>query len=277
MMRFTYNLRVIRRSSIGLGLAVVSLLCLISVLAPWAAPYDPIAQNLPKRTQPPRLDHLLGTDHLGRDVLSRIVWGTRLSLLSAFAAVTLALSVGVSLGLLSGYRGGLLDTVIMRFVDVMLAFPLYLIALIVVAILGPSLVNSVIAIAVGSLASFARLGRGETLAMRSRDFVEAARALGAKSLRIMYRHVLPNILGPLVVAASLRLGQAILVEASLSFLGLGPSPPTPAWGLMVSDGLRVIRSAWWASTFPGIAIIISVLGFNLLGDGIRDAMDPRLR
>lgn len=259
------------------GVVIVVMLVAGAASAPWLAPSSPTVGTLRDRTQPPSREHLLGTDQLGRDILSRILWGARLSLFLGIGATGLALIVGSAAGLVAGYEGGLLESLSMRAVDILLAFPLYLVALIVIAILGPSFTNTVFAVAIATTPTFARLARGETLALRDREYVDAARALGVPRTRILYRHILPNIISPLMVVASLAVGNAILVEASLSFLGLGPSPPTPSWGLMINDGLQVLRSAFWVPLFPGLAITITVLGFNLLGDGIRDALDPRQR
>jgi peptide/nickel transport system permease protein len=205
------------------------------------------------------------------------LWGGRLSLLLGAASVGIGSVFGVAIGLASGYVSGWLDVVLMRIVDILIAFRLLLLAILVMAILGPGLIHTAVAIGVSMLAAFARLTRGEVLAAKEREYVEAARAVGAPGSRIIYRHILPNILSPLVVLATLRLGEAILAEAALSFLGLGAGPPAPAWGLMVNEGLQVLRSAPWVSLAPGLAIMLAVLGFNLFGDGLRDAFDPRLR
>ncbi len=271
-------MHVLRSSfSATIGLVLVVTLVVLALLAPVISPYDPLDQSLADRVRPPDIEHLFGTDRLGRDALSRILWGARLSLFLGVGSTTIALLVGVPLGLVAGYFRGWIDTIAMRTVDILLAFPMYLVALMVVAVLGPSVTNTIAAIAVASSPSFARLARGETLRIRKHEFVEAARSIGAPAPRILWCHVLPNILSPLIVAGSLRVGGAILVEASLSFLGLGPPPPTPSWGLMINDGLQVMRSAFWVPLFPGLAITLTVLGFNLLGDGLRDALDPRLR
>ncbi|MBI4278118.1 MAG: ABC transporter permease, partial [Armatimonadetes bacterium] len=228
-------------------------------------------------SQPPGGRYLLGTDQLGRDVLSRVIYGARISLAVGLLAVGLGASAGVAVGIVSGYAGGWFDHLLMRVVDILLAFPLYLLALTVMAILGSSLGNTILAVGIASFPAFARLTRGEALAIKRREFVDAARAIGASDPAIMRRHIFPNIVAPIIVMATLRVGQAILVEAGLSFLGLGIAPPTPSWGLMVNDGLALIWNAPWVATFPGLAIMLLVLGFNLVGDGLRDALDPRLR
>jgi peptide/nickel transport system permease protein len=264
-----------RTGTIGALLLLAFLV--LAVFAPLLAPADPLFQDLPNRAKFVSPQHPLGTDTLGRDLLSRILYGARISLTLGVMAVVVGSLLGVPLGLLSGYVGKATDLIIMRVVDVLLAFPLYLLAIVVIAILGPSLPNMILAVGISSTPRFARLTRGEVLSARNRDFVLAARSIGARSWRIILRHILPNIAGPLIVLATLRVGTAILVEASLSFVGLGPQPPTPAWGLMISDGLKTMRNAPWVAGFPGLAIMLTVLGFNLLGDGLRDALDPRLR
>lgn len=271
-------LRLIRFTRTGtVGAAIVLTFILLSILAPVIAPADPTYQDLPSRAKFVSPAHPLGTDLLGRDMLSRILYGSQISLTLGVAAVVVGSLLGVPLGLIAGYVGRGVDMVIMRFVDVFLAFPLLLLAIIVIAILGPSLPNMVLAVGISSAPRFARLARGEVLGARQLDFVQAARALGTPDWRIVLLHILPNIAGPLIVLASLRVGTAILVEASLSFVGLGPQPPAPAWGLMIADGLKAMRNAPWVAGFPGLAIMLIVLGFNLLGDGLRDALDPRLR
>jgi peptide/nickel transport system permease protein len=270
--------RLIRFTRTGtVGTAIVLAFILLAILAPVISPADPIFQNLPDRAKFISLEHPLGTDLLGRDMLSRILYGSRISLTLGIAAVVVGSVLGVPLGLLAGYLGRNVDMAIMRFVDVLLAFPLLLLAIIVIAILGPSLPNMVLAVGISAAPRFARLARGEVLSARQLDFVLAARAIGVPGWRIVTQHILPNIAGPLIVLASLRIGTAILVEASLSFVGLGPQPPAPAWGLMIADGLKAMRNAPWVAGFPGLAIMLVVLGFNLLGDGLRDALDPRLR
>ena len=271
-------MRVIRRSlSAMTGLIIVALLLAAAAFAPVLAPYDVRTQNLAARLAPPSLEHPFGTDRVGRDIFSRVRYGARLSLLVAVGAVALGSLLGVTFGMIAGYSGRWVDGLMMRAVDIMLAFPLILVALVISGVLGPSLGNLILAIAIASFPSFARIARGETLSIARREYIESAHALGVRLPQMLFRHILPNIFGPILVAASLAMGTAILVEASLSFLGLGLSPPAPAWGLMINDGLQVIRSAWWVSLFPGLAITITVLGFSLLGDGLRDAFDPRLQ
>ena len=276
--RVSSLLRLIRFTTTGtIGASIVLAFIALSLLAPLIAPADPNFQDLPSRAQFVSWQHPLGTDLLGRDMLSRILYGSQISLTLGITAVIVGSLLGVPFGLIAGYIGRGVDMAIMRVVDVMLAFPLLLLAIIVIAILGPSLPNMVLAVGISSAPRFARLARGEVLSARNLDFVLAARALGTPGWRIVLLHILPNIAGPLIVLASLRVGTAILVEASLSFVGLGPQPPTPAWGLMIADGLKAMRNAPWVAGFPGLAIMLVVLGFNLLGDGLRDALDPRLR
>ncbi len=269
--------RALRSPSLIVGTTLVLLIVVAAVLAPWIAPFDPYEISLFDRSKAPSLTHLMGTDTFGRDVLSRVLWGSRLSLLMGLGAVAIGATLGVLLGLVSGYLGGWLDSAIMRVVDIFISFGLLLLAILVMAILGTGLVNTMVAVGMFLFVAFARLTRGEVLSVRELDYVDAGRALGAFAPRILLRHILPNISGPLIVLASLRLGEAILAEASLSFLGLGASPPTPSWGLMVAEGLSSLRQAPWISLMPGCAIVVTVLGFNLLGDGLRDLLDPRLR
>jgi peptide/nickel transport system permease protein len=270
--------RGVRRSRAALsGLAIIALVIAVALFAPWIAPYDPVDTDLRARLQPMSWEHLLGTDQLGRDIFSRLVFGARLSLLLSLGAVALGSTSGVVVGVVVGYVGGWADALFMRLVDILLAFRLLLLAITIMAILGPSLTNTIVAIGLSLFASFARLARAEAIQGKSKEYVEAAHALGVGSLRIIFRYVLPNIVAPLIILSTLTLGTAILAESALSFLGLGPSPPTPSWGLMVKEGLDQLRSAWWTSTIPGIAILVIVLGFNLLGDGLRDALDPRIK
>jgi len=259
------------------GLALVLGLCAAALLAHWLAPYDPDFIDLKQVLMPPSPAHLLGTDTLGRDVLSRIIFGARVSLLVGFVAVGIATLIGVLVGALAGYYGGALDQILMRLVDLMLCFPTIFLILAVIAVLGPSIWNIMAVIGLTSWMGVARLVRAEFLSLREREFVVAARALGASDARLIWRHLLPNALTPVMVSATLGVAGAILVESSLSFLGLGVQPPTPSWGNMLTMGKDNIEIAWWLSVFPGLAILVTVMSYNLLGEGIREAIDPRLR
>lgn len=265
-----------RRRSATLGLAILGLLLVVAAVGPWFTPDDPIAQDLEQRLRPPGPGHLLGTDEFGRDVLSRLIHGTRISLFIGLVSVAIGMVFGGALGLATGYYGGWVDHVGMRLVDVLLAFPSILLAVIVVAALGPSLVNAMIAVGVVGIPQYARLIRSQVLSVRAMTFVEAHRALGAPDVRILLRTVLPHCTAPLVVQASLGLATAILDAAGLSFLGLGAQPPLPEWGAMLGHGRDYVIHAPWILAAPGAAILLTVLGFNLLGDGLRDALDPRL-
>jgi peptide/nickel transport system permease protein len=256
---------------------VVALLCLAAVLAPVIAPTDPYGMDMGIRLRPPSAAHVLGTDDFGRDLLSRLIWGARLSLAVGVSSVFIAVVTGVALGLVSGYAGGWLDLLLMRLVDVFLAFPPILLALTFVAALGASEQNVAIALGLTFWTTYARLVRASALALRDVEYVQSARVLGAGTTRILIRHILPNLIGPVIVVATLGLGVAITSEAALSFLGLGAQPPTPSWGATLTFGLQYLRQAPWLATFPGLAIMLTVLGFNLLGDGLRDALDPRMR
>jgi peptide/nickel transport system permease protein len=259
------------------GVVLIGLLALVALLAPIIAPYDPFAQRLEVALLPPGPEHLLGSDELGRDVLSRVVFGARISIQVGAISVGIALLAGGALGLLAGYQGGQTDNVIGRLLDVVLAFPAIILALVITTVLGPGITNAMIAIGVLQTPSFARLLRGQVLSIKQREWVHAARALGARDLRIALLHVLPNAIAPVLIQASLSLAFAILTEASLSFLGLGAQPPAPSWGSMLNSGKGYMELAPWLALAPGAAIFLTVLGFNLLGDGLRDALDPRLR
>jgi len=254
-------------------------LYLVALLAPLIAPYDPIAQQDIVRTGflPPSLEHPLGTDRFGRDVLSRIIYGARVSLSIAFVAVAIAITIGTILGAVAGYLGGRVDAAIMRFTDMVLAFPRLVLLIMIIALFSPSIFLIITVLGLTQWPSTARIVRGEVLSLREREFVMAARALGFGRWRIILRHLVPNVLAPVIVAATLGIGNTIVLEAGLSFLGLGVAPPTPTWGNMVADGRETLLSAWWVATFPGLTIVVTVLAFNLLGDGLRDALDPRLR
>lgn len=272
------GLRTLLKSKTAVAGALITLLLLaLAVTGPSIAPYDPTKQDLLNQHSLPSLEHWLGTDHLGRDVLSRMLHGARISVTLSVSAVGLAVLLGVPIGMYSAYQGGMVDEIVSRIVDIMLAFPTYLLAIFVMAIVGPSLTDITVAVSISVLPGMIRIARGDTLGIKNRDMIEAIRSVGAKTSRIIFRHVLPNILSSILVVATLRLGIAILVESSLSFLGLGLSPPTPAWGVMINEGLRYLGVNPWLSVVPGIAIMLTVLGFNLLGDGLRDAFDPRLR
>ncbi|MBI2104165.1 MAG: ABC transporter permease [Candidatus Omnitrophica bacterium] len=257
------------------GAAVLLLLAVIAVCAPWLAPYDPLAVNLPEALLAPSPAHWLGTDPLGRDVLSRLIFGSRISLLIGFIAVGVAVVIGTAVGLLAGYAGGRCDAALMRLVDTMLAFPSIFLLLAVIAILEPNIYNIMAVIGLTSWMGVARLVRAEILSLKERDFVLAARALGASPLRLMVRHLLPNAMGPVLVAATLGVGGAILTESVLSYLGLGVQPPTPSWGNILNEGRVALGIAWWLTLTPGVCILVTVLAFNLLGEGIRDGLARR--
>ena len=259
------------------GLLLVGLVSLAALFAPLIAPFDPVKLDVSAMLQPPGFHHPFGTDALGRDVFSRMLYGGRVSLWVGFVAVGLSVSIGLVLGLVSGYFGGLVDEIVMRGVDIMLCFPSFFLILAVIAFLEPSLVNIMAVIGLTSWMGVARLVRAETLTLKTRDFVLAARVAGAGPARILWHHILPNAAAPVLVSATLGVAGAILIESSLSFLGLGVQPPTPSWGNMLMEGKEVMEIAPWLSVFPGLAILFTVLGYNLLGEGLRDALDPRLR
>lgn len=257
------------------GLVVIALFFGAAVLAPWLAPYDPYAIELGAQLEPPSWPHPLGRDGNGSDILSRLLWGSRISLGVGIAVVALSASIGVAVGLVSGYYGGVLDTAVMRLVDILLAFPGLLLAISLVAVLGPDVRNVVLALAVLGWVSFARLVRGQVLAVKERPYVLAARTSGQRDRRILLVHVLPNVLSPVIVQATFGVASVILAESSLSFLGLGAAPGTPSWGAMLSEGKQVLLDAPHVSIFPGLAIMLVVLAFNVVGDGLRDRLDPR--
>ncbi len=269
------RLRRSRSAMLGLGVLVVFATC--GVLAPWIAPYDPYVSDLENSLKPPSSRHWLGTDELGRDLLSRILYGARLSMVIGTIAVAIGVVLGVPLGLLSGYLGGWFDLVVQRAIDVLLAFPSTVLAILLVTILGVGLVNVMIAVGIVSVPTYTRLVRGQVLSLKEQEFVHAARALGAGSLRIVFRHILPNTLAVLIVQTTLQVASAILSAAALGFLGLGVQQPTAEWGAMLSTARQHIQLAPHTLVFPGLAIMLTVLGFNLFGDGLRDALDPRLR
>ena len=268
-------LRLMRRRGAMLGLAIVVIFVLIALFAPLIAPQDPLQTSWSAVRKAPSAQYLFGTDEIGRDVLSRVIWGARASLLAGLVSVSIAMALGVPIGLLAGYMGGWVDGTISRFTDAMLAVPFLILAIALAAFLGPSLTNAMIAIGVSATPIFIRLTRGQVLSVKVEDFVEAARAVGNPHWRIALRHILPNILPPLIVQATLAIASAIIAEASLSFLGLGQQPPAPSWGSMLNTAKNYVDNAPWMAVWPGVSIFLLVLSFNLLGDGLRDALDPR--
>jgi peptide/nickel transport system permease protein len=267
--------RLARRRMALVGLAVVLFFIAIALTAPLLAPYDPLATDWRVVRKPPSGLHVFGTDELGRDVLARLIWGARASLMAGLVSVSIAVAVAVPLGLVSGYLGGAVDGLVMRMVDAMLAIPFLILAIALAAFLGPSLTNAMIAIGVVQTPIFTRLTRGQVLAVKHEDYIEAARAVGNSHRRIMFRHILPNVLAPILVQATLAIAAAIIAEAALSFLGLGQQPPAPSWGSMLNTATHFLSQAPWMAVWPGLAIFSLVLSFNLLGDGLRDALDPR--
>jgi peptide/nickel transport system permease protein len=269
--------RLFARKGAVVGLFVITAFVVLALLAPWIVPYDPIATSWALVRKPPSALHWFGTDDLGRDILSRVIFGARASLVAGAISVGIALSVGVPFGLLAGYRGGFLDALISRITDAMLACPFLILAIALAAFLGPSLGNAMIAIGVSTTPVFIRLTRGQTIGVKVEDYVEAARAIGNPPWRIALFHILPNILPALLVQATLSIAAAIIAEAALSFLGLGQQPPLPSWGSMLNSAQRFLTNAPWMAIWPGLAIFLVVLSFNLIGDGLRDALDPRQR
>ena len=275
--------RLARRRTSLFGLVVVTAVVATALAAALVTPFDPTEQDIAARLKAPLTRdaggriHVLGTDHLGRDILARIVFGARPALMVGFAAVAISGVLGMIAGLLAGYFGGRVDDVLMRLADIQLAFPFILLAIAVIGVLGPSLTTIICVIGVSSWVVYARIVRGSALSLREREFVHAAQALGSRDGRILIRHVLPNVFTPWLVVATLDMARVIVIESALSFLGLGVQPPTPTWGGMLADGRVYISTAWWLATFPGLAILITVLGINLFGDGLRDTLDPRLK
>jgi peptide/nickel transport system permease protein len=269
--------RLIRNPGAVVGAIVLVLIVLLTVFAPLIAPYDPIAQDSQAIRAAPSAAHIFGADNFGRDVFSRVLYGGRMSLPVGFVAVGITAIVGVALGLIAGYYGRAIDTVIMRWVDLMLAFPGILLAMALIAILGTSLFNLMLAVGIAAIPEYTRVVRGTVLSAREAEYVVAARVSGSQDRAIILRHILPNVLPPVIVLATLGIAGAIILGSTLSFLGLGIQPPTPEWGNMLSDGRSMMRHQWWVSFFPGLAIMLTVLAINLLGDGLRDALDPRLR
>jgi peptide/nickel transport system permease protein len=269
--------RTLRNPLSMIGMVIIGFLVLIAAAAPLIATEDPLQTNVAQRLAPPTRAHFFGTDTLGRDIFSRVIYGSRISLRIAILAAVIATVIGAPVGIVAGYFRGRLDDIAMRVTDMFMAFPRLILAMAIAAALTPTLENVVIAISLAAWPAYARLARSVTLGLREENFVEAARALGASPLRILARHVLPGVMSPLIIQISLDMGGIILTAAGLGFIGFGAQPPTPEWGVMISEGRNYITTQWWVSTFPGIAIALAVLGFNLLGDGVRDVLDPRLR
>jgi peptide/nickel transport system permease protein len=259
------------------GLFMAFAVVIIALLSPWISPYDPIAQDMNIQHDPPSWTHPFGTDSYGRDQLSRILWGSRVSLVVGILSVLFAMAIGIPLGMVGGYKGGRVDSLVLRFIDIFMSFPIVILGLLILAIMGPGLIKIVIAIGVALIPRIARLARGSTLSVKGKEYIEAARAVGQGDGKIMFIHVLPNIFGEILVMGTLWVATAIIVEASLSFIGLGVRPPTPSWGAMIRDGLDQLTNAPWLSIFPGLAIFVSVFSFNLIADGLRDISDPKLR
>ncbi len=273
------NKRLIRkftRKRIIIYGSVLAVLVVLSLFAPYFAPYDPIQISMEGRKSP-NVDHIFGTDRLGRDILSRIIYGTKYSLSIGLMSVSIGLIFGTTMGVLSAYYGGLVDTIIMRFIDALLAFPGILLALVVIAVLGPGLFNVMLAVGISTVPEYARLARGKVLSVMQLEYIEAIHSIGGSNIRVILKHILPNISAPITILATLQVGNAILVGSGLSFLGMGAQPPTPEWGLMTAEGRNFMSQAWWISTFPGIAILITVISINQFGDGLREAIDPYLK
>jgi peptide/nickel transport system permease protein len=271
--------RIFRNPASIVGLVIVLMMLSAALFAPWIAPYDPIRGDLAnKYVQPPSLEHIMGTDALGRDIFTRVIYGSQISLYISLSAMAISLSIGVVVGMVAGYFGGWVDLIIMRVVDIVMAFPLLILAIALTGILGPSELNIILALGLVNWTIIARIVRSQVLTAKEAEYVTAGRSLGATDLSLMFRHILPNIIAPVIVYATLGLGTIILAESSLSFLGLGSAQQaTPSWGKMLTESRQFIRSAWWMPFYPGLAILVTVMGFNLLGDALRDALDVRSR
>lgn len=265
------------RKIVVVGLVIILLFAVAAIFAPWIAPYNPYAQDLNNQMAPPSIHHLLGTDTIGRDYMSRMIYGARTSMIIGISAVIIAAGIGITLGLIAGYVGGIVSTIIMRFVDAFMAFPMIMLMLIISAVLGHGIINIVFALGISMMASYARITYGQVVSAKQNDYVMAARLIGGSSGRIMFRHILPNCMAPLIVMMTMMLGSAILAEAGLSYLGMGISPPTATWGGMVSGGYKYVLTDPILSLVPGVAIMLLVFGFNMVGDGLRDVLEPRLR
>lgn len=278
MREFRRTLHLIRMMPLSMiSLTIIIIFFLVAIFAPFISPYNPYKINVPERVLPPSKEHLMGTDALGRDIFSRIIFGTRVSMTIGFIVILGSSSIGIIFGLVAGYLGGIVDEIIMRLTDMFLAFPGIILAMAFVSAMKPSLQSTLFALSIVSWPGYTRLVRGTVLTVKEQAFVEAARATGEGQFSIIFRHILPNVLSPIVVQLTLSLGRAIMQASTLGFIGLGVPPPTPEWGGMAAEGRTFITNQWWMSTFPGIAIFIAVMAFNLLGDGLRDALDPRLR
>jgi peptide/nickel transport system permease protein len=275
----SFSIRVVLKNPLSIiGLIIIATLIFVAIFGPQIAPYDPIGINLDDKRQPPSMKHLFGTDNYGRDIFSRVLYGAQISVYIAITAVGLSAVIGVLLGIVSGYYGNKVDTIIMRIMDMMLAFPSLILAMGIASALGVGVTGAIYATGIVGIPGIARLVRGQVLSIRENQYIEAARATGANDIQIMLNHIMPNVLSPVIVLTTLRLGGAILTAAGLGFIGLGVKPPTPEWGAMVSEGRNyLIVGDWWMATFPGLAIAVTVLGFNLFGDGLRDILDPRMR
>ena len=269
--------RLARNKGAKIGSVTITLFVILAVFGPYFTPYDPYEVDLRESLTPPSMVHPLGTDMLGRDILTRIVYGARISLTIGLVVVGIALAFGVVLGTVAGYFGGVIDEAVMRIMDIMLSFPPILLAIAIISAIGPGLYNLMVAVGIATIPVFARVARGSVLSVKENTYIDAARASGESSFQIMFQHILPNALAPIVVVATLRISSSILTAASLSFLGLGIQPPTPDWGVMVSDGRGLLRMAPYVATFPGLAIMFAVIGFNLFGEGLNDALNPRLK
>jgi peptide/nickel transport system permease protein len=269
--------RIVKNRAMLAGCTIILLFVFTAIFSSWLSPFDPFAQTIRLRLRPPGDLHWLGTDGFGRDILSRIIWGSRISLTVGVVAVAIGATLGILVGLTAGFFGGAVDRLLMSIVDILLVLPTILLALVIVAMLGPGVFNLMIAVGISNAPRFARLIRAEVLAVKKMVFIDAASALGASYIRLMLRHILPNTFASIIVLSSLRIAQAITTEASLSFLGLGIAPPTPTWGSMIADGRVYLRTSPWVAIFPGIMIMLIVMAFNLVGDGLRDLLDPKLR
>ncbi|MED4753428.1 nickel transporter permease [Brevibacillus choshinensis] len=264
-----------KRAMAGLWMVLVFLV--VAIFAPWIAPHDPFEQNMQVMLESPSIHYFFGTDEFGRDIFSRVIYGAQISLMIGIVGVLISIVFGVALGTISGYFGGFVDSLVMRIMDIFMAFPSFLLALAIVSVLGPGMINVMIAIGIFSVPTFARISRSSVISIKNKEYIEAARAMGGTHLFIIWKHILPNSIAPIIVLSTMRIATAILTAAGLSFLGMGAQPPTPEWGAMLSTGREYLRTAPHVSTIPGLAIMFMVLAFNMLGDGLRDALDPKMK